>query len=224
MRSKIPEEAAYIPAMIMMVSSSFEQEDLVRIFVGSMQEIMGENDLQPILHRAGLRTSLVRDTLNFPETLNVENFTAGWQALVYKYGLRGAEGVILRSGQVFFKDFLRKHGFETPLMEREFRSLPKPRRIRKGLDLLAAMQEEFIPGTVNAVIEESKNWLWETKQCGWCEQHINNRDALSKFTIGIIQEFLSWTSGGKCYPVHEANGVETNHPLFVIKIQKEYID
>jgi hypothetical protein len=210
--------------MIMIDSSSIKQEDIVRIFVGSLQEIMGENDLQPILHIAGLRTSSVRDTLNSPEPFNAEDFTAGWQALVNKYGLRGAEGVILRSGQVFFKDFLRRHGFETGLMEREFRSLPKPRRIRKGLGMLAALQEAFIPGTATTIIEEHENWLWETERCEWCGQHKDNRDALSKFTIGIIQEFLFWTSGGKCYPVHEADDLETSQTLFAIRVHKEYID
>jgi hypothetical protein len=198
--------------------SNFEQKEIEQIFIGSMQEIMGDDDLQSLLHQAGLGTN------GIAKSLNAAGFTEGWQALVDTYGRRGAEGVILRSGQVFFKDFLRKHGFETGLMENEFRSLPKPRRIRRGLGVLADLQEEMIPGTDITISEEDEYWLWQTCQCGWCKKREDNRDALSKFTIGVIQEFLFWTSGGKCYPVQEANDEESGHPLFVIRIDKEYIE
>jgi hypothetical protein len=205
-------------------SSSFEQEEIVRIFIGSMQEIMGEDDLQSILHSAGLEPFSGHETTSLVRSINAASFTNGWQTLIAEYGLRGAQGVILRSGQVFFKDFLRSHGLETGLMAREFRSLPKPRRIRKGLGMLAALQEDFIPGTKISICEQSGNWLWETRQCEWCGRQTDNRDALSKFTIGIIQEFLLWTSGGKCYPVQETREIETGLSFFAIRIQKEYID
>ena len=198
--------------------------DIYRILFEALQEITGKSGLQAIINMTSLPIEKADGTRISVDHLTPDNWQNLAQTLESLYGQRGAYGIAVRTGQVFFRDFFRSFGLNTGMMDRHYRMLPKPKRIQRGLEILADSLSLYIPDLQVDVIQDSENWYWRFKNMGLFSDSPGFAKILLKFIVGIIREFLSWTSGGKFYPVNEMNlAAEVNAGPIII-IQKRYID
>jgi predicted hydrocarbon binding protein len=113
------------------------------------------------------------------------------------YGRTGAHGLAICSGRAAFKYLLETQGQEMGFEEASYRFLPIRVKVRRGLELLAnwigktyGMQVTVVSGDkeIHFKVEGSKE---------------GESPALCDFTVGLLQGFLAWVSGGKFYMVKE---------------------
>ena len=70
-------------------------------------------------------------------------------------------------------------------------------------------------------------WYWQIKHCPWClerKETLDSGTGLCYFIVGILQEFLSWSSGGKNYHVEETECIAGGGQACVIRIEKQPLD
>ncbi len=197
--------------------------EVTRVALDSLREIIGQGGLQAILKTDSLPFFFTGEEIHIESEFGLCDWRKLLEALQGLYGLRGAQGIAVRSGQVFFKDYYRSFGFTTGMMERDFRMLAKPNRILRGLQILAELQNHYLPFLSVDVFQDAEQWFWRVRQCDWLVQNPGLIQILNRFAIGVIQEFLSWTSGGKFYPVSELASTDSKSGV-VIRILKKYID
>jgi predicted hydrocarbon binding protein len=114
------------------------------------------------------------------------------------YGASGASGLAICSGRAAFKHLLAETGREIGFEDANYCFLPTRLKIRKGLELLAAWIEKTYD-LKTTVKNAGKEFQLEVKD-------MSEKGAvptLCDFTSGLLQGFLTWTSGGKFYVVRE---------------------
>lgn len=123
------------------------------------------------------------------------------------YGPRGGQGIALRIGRSAFRCALNHLGDSAGFTSVEFRLLPAPRRIERGLHVLAGAIAD-LTGDEITVEAETTGWLWKVTSRGPAQgQPLSSSCCL---IAGLLQGFMSWAGGGRFYQVREtecrANG------------------
>ena len=194
-----------------------------QLVLDSLGQMTGAEDLQNLLQKAvpsaAIQDTGVRISLPFGREAWGQ-LVAGLETL---YGLDGAYGLCIQTGQVFFNAYYRQYAQQTGFLEREFRMLPKPQRIQKGLELLSGAFNRILPGLEASVWEDETGWFWQVKDTAGLLAQATGAAFLQWFVIGVIQEFLSWTSGGKVYPVQAASRDNGAVPGMLLHIEKHYL-
>jgi hypothetical protein len=206
------------------VKSPIIEKQIIRLILTGLQEIIGSGGLQAVINLSSLPAQTKDNQIVLVSDFQIGDWQGLHQALGSLYGKRGAQGIAIRTGQVLFKDYFRTYGVGTGMMDRDFRMLAKPRRILRGLEILANIQSQFIPNLSVDILQDADHWFWRIKNNEWTQKNPEIYQLLVKGFIGVIQEFLSWTSGGKYYPVHEMGKDEEANTDRVIRIQKNFID
>ena len=114
-----------------------------------------------------------------------------------EFGDRGASGIAIRIGEASFRCFLRREGKEYSLTDNSYRLMNSQQRIMFGLSQLV----KFAHNNCEAKIQISENeryWFWEVQ---FVEDDQNSNQILAAYTLGLLREFFSWTSGGRYYPM-----------------------
>ena len=198
--------------------------DVIHILFEALQEIIGQRGLQAVLNMTALPVKIHDDKDITIEHLSVDQWVNLTQTLESLYGVRGAQGIAVRTGQVFFRDFFRSFGMSTGMMSRSFRMLTKPKRIQRGIEVIAQSLGSYMPNIQADVIQDSENWFLRFSKLDFLSHAPGTASIMLKFVVGILQEFLSWTSGGKFYPVSEMTLAAEVKSGPIIVIQKHYID
>jgi hypothetical protein len=113
------------------------------------------------------------------------------------YGRTGAHGLAICSGRAAFKHLLETHGQEMGFDETTYRFLPIRLKVRRGLELLARWISKTY-GLQVTVVSSDKDFHLKVEG-----SQEGKSPALCDFTVGLLQGFLTWTSGGKFYMVRE---------------------
>lgn len=206
-----------------MVKSMVNCYEPTRILLGSLQMIIGQRELDRIL-RAEVPALALEET---GAPIQREFTLVEWKSLLgvlqASFGEQGALGIAARSGQEYFNDFYRHHSAETQLISRDFRMLPKPRRMFRGMEILASFHNQVFPNLQIAASKDEVNWYWQIADLGsWLNDPFHFA-FLQSFIMGFLQEFLSWASGGKFYPITEFKPVDQKIGAMVIQIHKRYV-
>jgi predicted hydrocarbon binding protein len=144
------------------------------------------------------------------------------QALEGLYGARGGRGIALRGGRSSFKYILRLHGARLGLTDLNFRLLPAPVRLKTGLTALAGLLSES--GQQKIVFsEEDGAWTWRVEDCVLCQGRKTSEPACA-FHVGLLQEFLTWASGGKVFAVRETECRAMGKPECVFRVDQKSLD
>lgn len=144
------------------------------------------------------------------------------RALEDMYGFRGGCGILMRTGRAVFKHILHQFGLLMGISDMEFRLLPAPARLKTGLEAMARQLAVLMDTRITLEERESK-WLWRVEDCPFCYQRSSD-DSLCAFSVGLLQEFLSWVSAGRVYSVWEVECAAIGHPACVIQIDKQPLD
>ncbi len=195
--------------------------DMGRIMLEGVQEIIGRAGIYATFNTAHLAHLLPSDgAARLESGFSHDDMGSLMQAMVTLYGPRGGHGIAQRSGRASFKYLLRSFGDEMGLTELEYRLLPSIARIKTGLEALSATMTDLCGGTVE-LAEEAQAWFWKYRDCPWCRP-----GAVSgcHYTIGLLQEFLGWASGGRMYHVVETGCIATGGETCSIRIDKQPFD
>jgi hypothetical protein len=188
-----------------------------------VQEIIGRAGVNAIFNLAHLSHLLPGSGYTkFEHNFTFTDLSAIQQALEELYGPRGGRGVALRSGRVFFKYFIRAFGDQMAMTSLDYRMLPTQNRVKSGLLSMAGTLSDLCSMHI-VVSEDADTWYWQSDQCPWCWQRQMD-ECMCHFNVGMLQEYVTWSGGGKVYHVLETECIATGAPACTIRIEKKPID
>ena len=137
------------------------------------------------------------------------------------YGARGGQGLALRIGRAAFRIGLNRLGEAAGFNSVAFRLLPAPRRMERGLYILADAIAE-LTGDEIAVRAEKNGWLWRmVPKVPGKGKHLKSSCCL---ITGLLQGFMSWAGGGRFYLVREIECRADGGPACVYQIDARPVD
>ncbi|MCI0520217.1 MAG: 4-vinyl reductase [Chloroflexi bacterium] len=194
-----------------------------RIILLAMEETLGRNGLNAVLHQAEL-AHLINNyppnsyNLGFPFA-HVGRVQAALDDL---YGLRGGSGLALRSGRACLKYGLREFGPLMGITDMAFRLLPLNEKLSAGAHIFADIFNTYSDQRVR-VEEDAERFLWQIERCPVCWGRKTSR-VVCHLAVGILQEALYWVSSGKYFHVEETACIARGDPACTILIEKKPLE
>lgn len=193
-----------------------------RIFLMSMEEVMGRNGLNALLN---LITA--QELIQSPPPDNLEqefdfayfsNLNRGLEEI---YGPRGARGLALRGGRAMFTRGLRQFGALAGVGDLAFKVLPLSTKLKIGIPALARIFTQFSDQT-SRVEELDDHFLYYIDRCSICwGREVDH--PICFIAVGILQESLRWVSGGLEFRVDQIACTAMGEESCIFKIDKEPI-
>lgn len=205
-------------------SGYFNSNRFARIFLESIQEIIGKGGLNSILNYAGLPElidHLPDDDLG--REFDFSSLSMISQAMTDIYGDRGGRGISLRVGRITFDDVLKDYGEMAGVNDLSFKVLPKNEKIKFGLKAMARVFSEN-SDQISSVMEDNDRFVYKVERCPFCWGRTNASQPVCYYMVGLIQEGLHWVSGGKEYQVTETKCIGMGDQACEFEIQKEDLD
>jgi hypothetical protein len=179
----IPESGIYIP------------NNFARMFMLSLEEVMGVNGLNAILNEAG-QSALIG---NYPPNdldyeFDISYFSAIAGALEELYGLRGARVFAVRAGTATFKQILMDTSEPVDVNSESYQSKPLVEKISFGLsvirDTFSNTKDTAIPRT------EEGSFLYSVQYCPVCWGRKTSVPSCYLIS-GLLQASIRWSTNGK---------------------------
>jgi hypothetical protein len=192
------------------------------IYLMAMEEIMGKNGLNAILHLAGLeqlKGNYPPD--NLEKEFDFANYTALQVALEEMYGPRGGRGLALRAGRASFAEGLKGFGALAGVGDLAFKVLPLPAKLKIGLPAMANILTQF-SDQISNVHEEDDKFVYTLERCPMCWKRTADRPVCYAGQ-GLLQEGLRWVSGGHEFKVDMASCIAKGDDMGRYVIFKEPI-
>lgn len=204
-------------------SGFFYPNKFARITIEALEEVMGKNGLNAILHLADL-SDLINNYPpdNLEKEFDFAYFTALCVALEEMYGPRGGRGLALRAGRATFADALRGFGALAGVGDLAFKVLPLAAKLKIGLPAMANIFTQF-SDQISNVHEEGDKYIYTLERCPMCW----NRKADKPVCFvgqGLLQEGLRWVSGGHEFKVDISTCIGKGDDMGRYVIYKEPID
>jgi len=203
-------------------SGLYYPNNVARIYLQAMEEVMGKNGLNAILNMAHLG-HLVD---NYPPgNLNREfdfaDYSALSGALEEMYGPRGGRGLALRAGRASFAQGLRHFGALAGAGDLAFKMLPLGTKLKIGIPAMAKVFSQ-VSDQRSTVDETPTEYRYTMKPCPVCWGRKSDRP-MCHAGAGLLQEGLRWLSGGHEFRVQESKCVGCGDEACVLVVQKEPI-
>jgi hypothetical protein len=182
-------------------SGYYYPNKFARIFIDAMEEVMGKNGLNAILHLAKL--DHIIDNYpgdNLEKAFDFADFTALNGALEDMYGPRGGRGLALRAGRATFADALRGFGALAGVGDLAFRVLPLSAKLKVGIPAVANIFSQFSDQISNVYEEGNDRIIYTLERCPMCWKRQADRPVCFAGQ-GLLQEALRWVSGGHEFKV-----------------------
>jgi hypothetical protein len=184
------------------------------VLMEGIKEIVGPEHARELLaHLQGMPLAANRQAPVNPAALQA--------VLTEKYGLLSGQGVALRSGRAAFHYGLRRWGEESGMISQEFRLLPFRRRMRLGLEKMAALLAQYYPTKITTR-EDELHWYWRIEACP-----AGGRTSAApgcSLVIGLLQEFMTWSGSGKFYRVRENACLSRGDDYCEFQIDKKAVE
>lgn len=203
-----------------MTATQFDSPDRMgKILLQAMEEILGRNGLNALLNLASLPDLSDRVSQHeYNQPLSFEAIGSLHTALEQFYGPHGGRGVALRIGRACFQHGLREFGDSCGLTDLSFRLLPLSARFVRSVSMLATLFNQHSQQQIR--LEDQENaLLWHIERCPLCWQRSTESPAC-QMAVGLLQELLSWVSGGKLYHVEETACIACGDSACTIRIAK----
>jgi hypothetical protein len=206
------------------VKSGFYYPNLiVKIYLDSIEEIMGSNGLKALLNMANMQYLIDnRPRGNLAKEFDFADFAHLNEAMELMYGPRGGRAMALRAGRKAFDQGLKNFGPMVGIADRAFRLLPLRYRMKVGL---GAMARAFASTSdqVCYVEEKEDHFLYVIERCPVCW----GRQADSPMchaALGIIQAGVDWGTGGLKFRIYESTCIAKGDPACSFVIPKEPLE
>ena len=200
-------------------SGLYYPNKMARFWIIAIEDILGKNGLNAILHMAGLDHLID----NYPpNNLNKEfdfaDLAALDRALDDMVGSRGGRALSLRAGQAVFSMGLQGFASFVGMADLAFRLLPLGTKLKVGLRAMAEVFSKF-SDQKTYVTEEEHRFIYTIERCPVCWGRKADKPICNVAT-GVIQEGLTWVSGGKTYRIHEITCIAKGEPTCSFEIPK----
>ncbi len=203
----------------MVINTTFRGSSQIGEFLLlGVEEIIGRPGLNAVLNL----TQVTVSNSELSQRMDYADVTAAMAGLEKFYGPRGGRGIALRAGRAGFKYLLRQNGMQIGIIDLNFRLLPVPVRLKTGLEALAGLMGKIGDEQVT-VDEDERTWSWRSEGCPLCWGRVSH-EPVCQFTVGLLQEFFTWASGGRVYSLSEVACQATGAPACLIKIDKKALD
>jgi hypothetical protein len=204
-------------------SGFFYPNKMGRIYIMGIEEVLGKNGLNAVLHLAKL-DSLIDNypPNNLDREFDFADLAALDAALDDMVGPRGGRALSLRAGQALFGQGLQGFAAFVGMADLAFRLLPLSVKMKVGLRAMAEVFSKFSDQKTH-VIEKEDRYLYVIERCPVCWGRHAEKPVCHVAT-GIIMEGLKWISGGKAYRVQETTCVAKGDDTCTFEIQKQPIN
>ena len=204
-------------------SGFYYPNKFARITIEALEEVMGKNGLNAILHLAGL-SELINNYPpdNLEKEFDFAYFTALCVALEEMYGPRGGRGLALRAGRATFADALRGFGARAGVGDLAFKVLPLTAKLRIGLPAMANIFTQF-SDQISNVHDEGDKYVYTLERCPMCWNRKADRP-VCYVGQGLLQEGLRWVSGGHEFKVDIATCIAKGDDMGRYVIYKQPLD
>jgi hypothetical protein len=204
-------------------SGFYYPNKFARITIEALEEVMGKNGLNAILHLADL-SEIINNYPpdNLEKEFDFAYFTALCVALEEMYGPRGGRGLALRAGRATFADALRGFGALAGVGDLAFKVLPLAAKLKIGLPAMANIFTQF-SDQVSNVHEEADKYVYTLERCPMCWNRKTDRP-VCYVGQGLLQEGLRWVSGGHEFKVDLASCIAKGDDMGRYYVYKEPID
>lgn len=196
---------------------------IARIYLESIEEIMGPNGIKALLNMAGMQHLID----NFPPANLVKQFDFADfahlnEAMEMMYGPRGGRALALRAGRKAFDQGLKNLGAMVGVADRAFRLLPLKIRMKVGLGAMARAFS-MTSDQISYVLEEDDHFIYVIERCPVCW----GRQAdgpICHAALGIILEGLDWGTGGQKFKVAQISCAAAGDPSCNFSISKHPLE
>jgi predicted hydrocarbon binding protein len=194
-----------------------------RIILLAMEDVMGRNGVNAVLHLAKLRHRVN----NYPPNnldlqFSFEEIGGIQQALDDMYGPRGGKGLALRAGRATFKYGIKEFGAVLGMADLAFRLLPLGMKLKVGFNAFAETFNKFTDQIVR-LEEEGDRFLWIIERCPVCWGR-HTEEPCCHLAVGLLQEGVHWVSGGKNFQIEEVSCIAKGDATCDIVIYKRPLD
>ncbi len=204
-------------------SGFYYPNKFARITIEALEEVMGKNGLNAILHLAGLSEYINNyPPNNLEKEFDFAYFTALCAALEEMYGPRGGRGLALRAGRATFADALRGFGALAGVGDLAFKVLPLAAKLKIGLPAMANIFTQF-SDQISNVHDEGDKYIYTLERCPMCWNRKSDRPVCF-VGQGLLQEGLRWVSGGHEFKVDISTCIAKGDDMGRYIIYKEPID
>lgn len=204
-------------------SGYYYPNKFARITIMAMEEIMGKNGLNAILHLAGLDPYIDNyPPDNLEKAFDFADFTALNVALEEMYGPRGGRGLALRAGRATFADALRGFGALAGVGDLAFKVLPLSAKLKVGLPAVANIFSQFSDQISNVFEEGNDRIIYTLERCPMCWNRTADKP-VCYVGQGLLQESLRWVSGGHEFKVDMTTCIAKGEDMGRYVIYKEPI-
>lgn len=193
-----------------------------RIILMSMEEVMGRNGVNAVLKLAS-QQSLIENYPSDDTKLGFPFSTVGalGGTLEQVYGPHGGRGLATRIGRACFNYGVRQYGTQMGLTETAFRLLPLPAKVSAGARAFAELFNTFTDQRVR-IEDDGKKLLWHIERCPLCWER-RAHEPVCHLAVGLLQEALYWLSGGKIFNVEEQTCIAAGDKTCTIVIDQSPI-
>lgn len=202
-------------------SGYYNTNRFARIFLDSIKEITGNNGLNSILNYANLGAFVDNSPPdNLEKAFDFSHFSMINHALEELYGPRGGRGLALRIGRTTFDDVLKDYGALAGVGEISFKVLPMHKKIHHGLSAMARIFSEK-SDQITRLEEKEDRFIYIISRCPVCWGRPAGDHAVCYYMVGLLQEGLSWVSGGKEFMISETRCFALGDDACQFEISKE---
>lgn len=188
--------------MAVELSGMYWPNKMVRIYLTVLEDIMGKNGLNSVLHAAGLDRLIDNYPPNdLKREFDFAEFAALNQGLDDTYGPRGGRVFALRGGKASVKAGLDAFGAAVGVSGLALKILPLNAKLRIGLPAMAKIFSTF-SDQVSIVHEHEDHFVYTIKECPVCYGR-HSDTPICHGAVGLLQGGVHWVSGGKEFTVVE---------------------
>ena len=165
---------------------------LLQVFLGIIQEEVGEQNLPVVLEKTGLPRSWANaESLpNLGAQAAAESY-AGLQKAIRSYYGRSARGILQRIGSHFFKKLLENASFKVKAQSKLLRGLPQTRRRKAALDMLISLLDVEPDGMSAHTLDLN---LILVDNISPSTYHQRGDEPICHVTQGLIREAIYWAT------------------------------
>lgn len=200
-------------------SGYFIPNRYARLFLYSLEDVMGKNGVSAILNLVGLPTwveAYPADDLE--RQVDFADFSAINGALEEMYGPRGGRGLARRAAWATVEHVLRRYRLAAAAGAVLLRGMPGRARLRYGLQAVARGLAQ-ISDEECTLREEEPAFVFTIHRCPVCWGRLSDRPVCSA-SVGLLEQFLRWASAGQEYHVQETRCISVGDRVCEFRIEK----
>jgi hypothetical protein len=200
-------------------SGYFIPNRYARLFLQSLEDVMGKNGVSAVLNLVGLPAWVeAYPSDDLERQVDFADFSAINGALEEMYGPRGGRGMERRAAWATVERLIRRYRPVAWVVGLFLRSLPARLRLRFGLQALARLLTQTSDEECTWR-EEGTAFLFTAHRCAVCWGRVSDRPVCSA-TVGLLEQLLRWASTRSDFHVQETRCISVGDRVCEFRIER----